>query len=153
MSFENLNEILTLSNKGKISFNNIDKGTYDIYLNGKDEAFLFTMIDNNKILKYSLNYFTSKQIKNIISKHKNKIPRFTKIQINNKNYKDYNLKLICKKEDNKNKIYIQISDKEPELIYEDSIIEKPYFGDLTRNTRKLQSSGEINSIPAFTRFL
>ena len=29
-------------------------------------------------------------------------------------------------------------------IWEDSIIEKPYFGDLTRNTRKLQSSGEIN---------
>lgn len=124
MNFENLDKVLTLSNKGKSSFNNIDKGTYDIYLNGKDESFLFTMIDNNKILKYSLNYFASKQIKNIISKHKNKIPRFTKIQINNKNYKDYNLKLICKKEDNKNKIYIQITDKEPELIYEDSIIEK-----------------------------
>lgn len=29
-------------------------------------------------------------------------------------------------------------------IWEDSIVEKPYFGDLTRNTRKLQSSGEIN---------
>ena len=29
-------------------------------------------------------------------------------------------------------------------LWEDSIVEKPYFGDLTRNTRKLQSSGEIN---------
>ena len=29
-------------------------------------------------------------------------------------------------------------------IYEDQIIEKQYFGDVTRNIRKLQGSGEIN---------
>ena len=29
-------------------------------------------------------------------------------------------------------------------IHEDQIIEKQYFGDITRNIRKLQSSGEIN---------
>lgn len=29
-------------------------------------------------------------------------------------------------------------------LYEDQIIERPYYGDLIRNTRKLQSSGEIN---------
>ena len=51
MSFEDFSEVLTISNKGRSSFNNIDKGIYDIYLNGKDEAFLFTMTDNNKILK------------------------------------------------------------------------------------------------------
>lgn len=29
-------------------------------------------------------------------------------------------------------------------LREDSIVEKSYFGDLTRNTRKLQTSGDIN---------
>lgn len=29
-------------------------------------------------------------------------------------------------------------------LWEDSIVEKSYFGDLIRNTRKLQNSGEIN---------
>lgn len=29
-------------------------------------------------------------------------------------------------------------------VYADEIVEKSYFGDLTRNTRKLQNSGEIN---------
>lgn len=29
-------------------------------------------------------------------------------------------------------------------LWEDSIVEKSYFGDLTRNTRKLQTSGDIN---------
>ena len=29
-------------------------------------------------------------------------------------------------------------------VWEDDIVEKPYFGELTRNTRKLQDSGEIN---------
>lgn len=29
-------------------------------------------------------------------------------------------------------------------LYEDQIIEKQYFGDITRNVRKLQTSGEIN---------
>lgn len=29
-------------------------------------------------------------------------------------------------------------------LWEDSIVEKSYYGDLIRNTRKLQNSGEIN---------
>ena len=29
-------------------------------------------------------------------------------------------------------------------LHEDQIIEKQYFGDITRNVRKLQTSGEIN---------
>ena len=29
-------------------------------------------------------------------------------------------------------------------VWEDTIVEKPYYGDLIRNIRKLQSSGEIN---------
>lgn len=39
--------------------------------------------------------------------------------------------------------YAENVEVEPGLM-EDVIVEKSYYGDLTRNTRKLQSSGEIN---------
>ena len=97
------NEIIINTPKGNNdSLNNVDKGTYNIYLNGKDEIFLFKIVGVNKILKYSLNNYDSKKFKNIISKHKgeDKIPRFIKVQINGKNYKDHNIKLVVSLKDN-----------------------------------------------------
>lgn len=109
------NETILNTPKGNNdSFNNVDKGTYNIYLNGKDEAFLYKIVGVNKILKYSLNNFDSKKIKNIISKHKDKIPRFTKIQINNKNYKDHNIKLVVSLNKENTKIF-NIKDKNENL--------------------------------------
>ena len=96
------NEIIINTPKGNNdSLNNVDKGTYNIYLNGKDEIFLFKIVGVNKILKYSLNNYDSKKFKNIISKHKgeDKIPRFIKVQINGKNYKDHNIKLVVSLKD------------------------------------------------------
>lgn len=95
------NETILNTPKGNNDdLNKVDKGTYNIYLNGKDEAFLYKIVGVNKILKYSLNNYDSKKIKNIISKHKDKILRFTKIQINGKNYKDHNIKLVVSLKNN-----------------------------------------------------
>ena len=40
--------------------------------------------------------------------------------------------------------YADSVEVEPGLWEDSSIVEKSYFGDLTRNTRKLQTSGDIN---------
>lgn len=39
--------------------------------------------------------------------------------------------------------YAETVETEPGL-YEEQIIERPYYGDLIRNTRKLQNSGGVN---------
>ena len=110
------NETILNTPKGNNdSFNNVDKGTYNIYLNGKDEAFLYKIVGVNKILKYSLNNFDSKKIKNIISKNKDKIPRFTKVQINGKNYKDHNIKLVVSLNKDDNTKTYNIKDKNENL--------------------------------------
>lgn len=39
--------------------------------------------------------------------------------------------------------YAETVETEPGL-WEEKIVERPYYGDITRNTRKLQSSGSVN---------
>ena len=39
--------------------------------------------------------------------------------------------------------YAETVEIEPGL-WEEKIVERPYYGDITRNTRKLQSSGSVN---------
>lgn len=39
--------------------------------------------------------------------------------------------------------YAETVETEPS-VWEETIIERPYFGDLIRNTRLLQNSGEVN---------
>ena len=109
------NETILNTPKGNNdNLNDVDKGTYNIYINGKDEAFLYKTVAVNKILKYSLNNFDSKKIKNIINKNKGKIPRFTKIQINGKNYKDHDIKLVVSLNKDDTKTF-NIKDKDNNL--------------------------------------
>ena len=125
------------------NLNNVDKGTYSIYLNGRDEAFLYKIVGVNKIFKYALNNFDSKKIKNIIKNNK-EIPKFTKIIINDKKYKDHNIKLVVSlnKDDNTKTYNIKsynIKDK----------TEKTYPIEVKPSTEKMEEDSKYE-IKSFT---
>ena len=157
MSLEFINNIIKSMNEGKCTFDDIDKGTYDVYIDICDEAYLFSVENEIKTLKYLLNDRCSNVIMRIIRKNKLKIVE--RVTIEHEKYKDYKLKLICENEyneiyvqiPNNTKIYIQFVDNEYKLIfdygYNYSDIKKiqPNTKYIVTNLRKTKYGGIMTS--------
>lgn len=91
-------------------FDEIEDGIYKVLFIGRNNAYLFKSISTYKyeyqdIPKYHLSKFDSKVIFDNV---KNKI--FMRTKVLNITYRDYDIRLICKSKDNKNKYKSNLSE-------------------------------------------
>lgn len=112
MTTQNLNNDFFNGYNDEISFDQINEGTYIIYVTRSKDVHLYLSSNPNQLV-HRLKPDCYYKLISLLCKDGNKYKDY---ELNDEIYHDYNSKLICEKVNDKNKIYIQVADKERQLV-------------------------------------
>ena len=112
MTTQNINDVFLNGYNDEISFDQIKEGTYIIYVTRSKDVHLYLTSNPNQLV-HRLKPDCYYKLISLLCKDGIK---YKDCELNDEIYHDYNSKLICEKVNGKNKIYIQVADKERQIV-------------------------------------